>query len=32
MPYNGGEVPIDKEWFVNAGAEDYWTAGAVGTG
>jgi hypothetical protein len=24
-PYNGGEAPIDKEWFVNARAEDYWT-------
>ena len=25
MPYNGGEAPIDKERFVNARAEDYWT-------
>jgi hypothetical protein len=25
VPYNGGEVPIDKERFVNARAEDYWT-------
>ena len=24
-PYNGGEAPIDKERFVNARAEDYWT-------
>ena len=24
-PYNGGESPIDKERFVNARAEDYWT-------
>jgi hypothetical protein len=24
-PDNGGETPIDKEWFVNARAEDYWT-------
>ncbi|HEY6685498.1 MAG TPA: serine hydrolase domain-containing protein [Propionibacteriaceae bacterium] len=24
-PYNGGEAPIDKEQFVNARAEDYWT-------
>jgi hypothetical protein len=23
--YNGGEAPIDKERFVNARAEDYWT-------
>lgn len=26
-PYNGGEAPIDKERFVNARAEDYWTLG-----
>jgi len=25
VPYNGGEAPIDKERFVNARAEDYWT-------
>jgi len=25
IPYNGGEAPIDKERFVNAHAEDYWT-------
>jgi len=25
IPYNGGEAPIDKERFVNARAEDYWT-------
>jgi hypothetical protein len=25
VPYNGGESPIDKERFVNARAEDYWT-------
>jgi hypothetical protein len=25
VPYNGGEPPIDKERFVNARAEDYWT-------
>jgi hypothetical protein len=25
IPYNGGEAPIDKEPFVNARAEDYWT-------
>jgi hypothetical protein len=25
VPYNGGGAPIDKEWFVNARAEDYWT-------
>lgn len=25
MPYNGGKAPIDKERFVNARAEDYWT-------
>jgi hypothetical protein len=25
VPYNGGEGPIDKERFVNARAEDYWT-------
>ena len=24
-PYNGGEASIDKERFVNARAEDYWT-------
>jgi hypothetical protein len=24
-PYNGCEAPIDKERFVNARAEDYWT-------
>jgi hypothetical protein len=24
-PYNGGEAPIDKERFVNARAEDYWS-------
>jgi hypothetical protein len=24
-PYNGGEAPFDKERFVNARAEDYWT-------
>jgi hypothetical protein len=24
-PYDGGEAPIDKERFVNARAEDYWT-------
>ena len=24
-PYNGGGAPIDKERFVNARAEDYWT-------
>ena len=24
-PYNGGEAPIDKERFVNARAEDFWT-------
>ena len=24
-PYNGGEAPIDKERFLNARAEDYWT-------
>jgi phage terminase large subunit len=24
-PYNGGEGPIDKERFVDARAEDYWT-------
>jgi hypothetical protein len=24
-PYNGGQAPIDKERFVNARAEDYWT-------
>jgi hypothetical protein len=23
--YNGGESPYDKERFVNARAEDYWT-------
>jgi hypothetical protein len=23
--YSGGEAPIDKERFVNARAEDYWT-------
>jgi hypothetical protein len=25
VPYNGGEAPIDKERFVNARAEDYWS-------
>ena len=25
MPYNGGKASIDKERFVNARAEDYWT-------
>jgi hypothetical protein len=25
VPYNGGEARIDKERFVNARAEDYWT-------
>ena len=25
VPYNGGEALIDKERFVNARAEDYWT-------
>ena len=25
VPYDGGEAPIDKERFVNARAEDYWT-------
>jgi len=25
IPYNGGEAPFDKERFVNARAEDYWT-------
>jgi hypothetical protein len=25
VPYNGGESPIDKERFVNARAEDFWT-------
>jgi hypothetical protein len=25
VPDNGGEAPIDKERFVNARAEDYWT-------
>jgi hypothetical protein len=25
VSYNGGEAPIDKERFVNARAEDYWT-------
>jgi hypothetical protein len=25
VPYNGGEAPIDKERFVNARAEDFWT-------
>ena len=25
VPYTGGEAPIDKERFVNARAEDYWT-------
>jgi hypothetical protein len=25
VPYNGDEAPIDKEQFVNARAEDYWT-------
>jgi hypothetical protein len=24
-PYNGGEAAIDKERFLNARAEDYWT-------
>jgi hypothetical protein len=24
-PYNGGEAPIERERFVNAPAEDYWT-------
>jgi hypothetical protein len=24
-PHNGGEAPIDKERFVNARADDYWT-------
>lgn len=24
-PYNGGEAPFDKERFVNARAEDFWT-------
>jgi hypothetical protein len=28
VPYNGGEAPIDKERFVNARAEDYWTCGS----
>jgi hypothetical protein len=26
IPYNGGEAPIDKERFVNARAEGYWTS------
>jgi hypothetical protein len=26
VPYNGGEASIDKERFVNARAEDYWTS------
>jgi hypothetical protein len=25
VSYNGDEAPIDKERFVNARAEDYWT-------
>jgi hypothetical protein len=25
VPYNGGEAPMDKERFVNARAEYYWT-------
>jgi hypothetical protein len=25
IPYNGGEAPFDRERFVNARAEDYWT-------
>jgi hypothetical protein len=25
VPYNGGDAPIDKERFVNARAEDFWT-------
>ena len=25
VPYNGGEAPIDKDQFVKARAEDYWT-------
>jgi hypothetical protein len=25
VPYNGGEAPFDKERFVNARAEDYWS-------
>jgi hypothetical protein len=25
VPYNGGEAPIDKERFVNARAEAFWT-------
>jgi hypothetical protein len=33
VPYNGDEAPIDKERFVNARAEDYWTLrGAVRIG
>jgi phage terminase large subunit len=24
-PYNGGEAPIDKDRFITARAEDYWT-------
>jgi hypothetical protein len=24
-PHNGGEAPIDKERFINARADDYWT-------
>jgi hypothetical protein len=31
-PYNGGEAPFDKERFVNARVEDYWTLREVETG